>query len=986
MKKIFKTLAIVAVAALGFACQNEIDEQVNGNEGEKVTVEVVGTVADLTRSVFGETPNTQTGTVSSTWSGGEQVGFSVNGAALVSAENTDDAGGTASFSVEFDAIENGNTVYAFSPAATFGEIAEGVIAVNIPATQTPLATSVAENVHLLAAEATYEGGAMTMNFGHIAAYGKMNITGFDGEIESVAITFPNGVAGACEYDYVNEAWSGATEKTITLNGNQSSYWFGIAPTVVDDNITIVVAANGKTYTKKLFTAGKLQFIKGQVSNFTVNMTDIKEDVKVVDPETIDFTAQGYENQEVVESASSSNFTVTFDKGSNSNATKWYDSGSALRAYGGNTFTVSSENTISKIVLTYGNGGDSNAITTNVGTFSTDTWTGSANDVTFTIGGTSGNRRITSITVTFGAATAEDTREDQTLTFDTTNQTLVLYSSKTLQEQFVKPTLSGNKSFTKYSSSDESVATVDSEGNVTIVAEEKGSVTITATAVEDGDYKAAQASYDIAIVEPKLTNVEGNAEWAANDIEARNFTITGSNLEKGMLTLSGLTHFVAEVADDATAISIKPATANETDGDIQETLTITTDFSDAIEIQLTHKKPVVLAEDSFCKVTENLADFSGTYLIVYEDGSVAFDGSLDAIDATGNSVAVTIEDNAIKATAELGESIFTIAKVDGGYTIQSASGYYLGRTDTGNGMDESTTDAHKNTIEISNGVAVIKTVSYAPSLQYYKSGANSRFRYYATSQQAIQLYKLNGEIPEPLPALDTPTVTATASGNTIAVSWNAIVGAASYTVTCGTDEQTTSENNYTFEGLDYSQDYEITVVANPEDEAVNNASAAGTAQATTEADPNAPEPDPEQPGVPVTVTKQSFTSSDVNSGSLDEVISYTTAQNNATTAPACYNNGIRLYQNGNGLEGGSITFTAKNGYKITSVSVTSTSTYATTIGCVVDGATITTTESLAKSSTYTIEGQSASSVKISNYGNTSSKRLEIASVSVTYVAE
>ena len=29
MKKIFKTLAIVAVAALGFACQNEIDEQVN---------------------------------------------------------------------------------------------------------------------------------------------------------------------------------------------------------------------------------------------------------------------------------------------------------------------------------------------------------------------------------------------------------------------------------------------------------------------------------------------------------------------------------------------------------------------------------------------------------------------------------------------------------------------------------------------------------------------------------------------------------------------------------------------------------------------------------------------------------------------------------------------------------------------------------------------------------------------------------------------
>ena len=127
MKKIFKTLAIVAVAALGFACQNEIDEQVNGNEGEKVTVEVVGSVADLTRSTFGAI-DTEKNKVPSTWSGNEKVGFSAlasldkteeNEGSVVAATNTPEAGANeALFSVEFDAIEEGNTVFAVSPYNT----------------------------------------------------------------------------------------------------------------------------------------------------------------------------------------------------------------------------------------------------------------------------------------------------------------------------------------------------------------------------------------------------------------------------------------------------------------------------------------------------------------------------------------------------------------------------------------------------------------------------------------------------------------------------------------------------------------------------------------------------------------------------------------------------------------------------------------------------------------------------------------------------
>ena len=117
--------------------------------------------------------------------------------------------------------------------------------------------------------------------------------------------------------------------------------------------------------------------------------------------TLDFSQKGYTNGQEISSAKEGDITVTFDKGTNSNAPKYYESGYAIRAYGGNTITVSSTNTntISKIVITFGTSDGTNAITTDVGAFSTDTWSGEANSIVFTIDGSSGNRRIQSIAVT-----------------------------------------------------------------------------------------------------------------------------------------------------------------------------------------------------------------------------------------------------------------------------------------------------------------------------------------------------------------------------------------------------------------------------------------------------------------------------------------------------------------------------------------------------------------------------------------------------------
>ncbi|MBR6879069.1 MAG: chitobiase/beta-hexosaminidase C-terminal domain-containing protein [Bacteroidales bacterium] len=124
--------------------------------------------------------------------------------------------------------------------------------------------------------------------------------------------------------------------------------------------------------------------------------------------TINWTAseQGYQNAQEITSASfDDNVSGTFAKGTNSNAPKYYNTGAAIRCYGGNYFTITSNYVLTEIVIGFGSGDGSNAITTSVGSYENGTWTGDANEVTFTIGGTSGNRRIASFAITYSTGGA-----------------------------------------------------------------------------------------------------------------------------------------------------------------------------------------------------------------------------------------------------------------------------------------------------------------------------------------------------------------------------------------------------------------------------------------------------------------------------------------------------------------------------------------------------------------------------------------------------
>ena len=143
---------------------------------------------------------------------------------------------------------------------------------------------------------------------------------------------------------------------------------------------------------------------------------------------------------------------------------------------------------------------------------------------------------------------------------------------------------------------------------------------------------------------------------------------------------------------------------------------------------------------FVKVTSAPSDWSGQYLIVYEDGKVAFNGALTTLDAVSNTVSVTINNGTIQATDTLIKSMFTISKSGSNYTIKSASGYYIGRDATSNGLNSNKSTQYTNTITFSNGSVKIAGKG-GNALQFNSTSGQTRFRYFGSSQKAICLYQL-----------------------------------------------------------------------------------------------------------------------------------------------------------------------------------------------------------------------------------------------------
>lgn len=211
----------------------------------------------------------------------------------------------------------------------------------------------------------------------------------------------------------------------------------------------------------------------------------------------------------------------------------------------------------------------------------------------------------------------------------------------------------------YTSSNESVATVDAEGNITLVA--AGETTITATSEATDAFKAGEASYVLTVEEQQVPGV-------------------------------GVQYQLVTSTDDIT---------------------------------------------------------SGKYLIVSatQDGTnVAFNGSLETLDATFSNKAVEIVNNTITTD----EAIYFNIDVENG-TLQSASGLYIGVSSNNNGLKQTeNAETYTNTFAINeDGQAVVSAVfdGSTMTLRFNYAKDQLRFRYYKSGQQPIYLYKAVGEVEE-----------------------------------------------------------------------------------------------------------------------------------------------------------------------------------------------------------------------------------------------
>ena len=451
-----------------------------------------------------------------------------------------------------------------------------------------------------------------------------------------------------------------------------------------------------------------------------------------DSETIDFTAQGYSNQQEVSSYTGTSCEVALSKGTNSNASKWYDSGSAVRCYGGNTITISSSTrTILKIEFTFGSSDGSNAITSDVGTYSSGTWTGEASSVTFTIGGTSGNRRIAQIKVTYASSGSGSTATLSSIAV----KTAPTKTTYTAGEYFAPAGLVITATYSDSTTADISYASNSSSFTFTPSTSTALTTGNTSVTISYGGKSCSQAiTVNAAAKTLSSISISGyTTSFTVGDTFSFGGTVTAHYSDSSSADVTSSASFTGYNMSSAGSQEI---TVSYTYGGTTKTatynITVTSSGGSSGESNSYYEK---------ITSTSNLE--SGDYLIVYETGSVAFNGGLTTLDATNNTISVTISDNKIDATSTVNAAKFTYDST--ATSLISASGKYIGRSANSNGLDSNATfsSSYANTITIDSGNANI-VGSGGAYLRYNSASDQARFRYFKSSsytgQKAIQLYK------------------------------------------------------------------------------------------------------------------------------------------------------------------------------------------------------------------------------------------------------
>ncbi|MDY3889855.1 MAG: hypothetical protein SOZ70_02100, partial [Bacilli bacterium] len=314
----------------------------------------------------------------------------------------------------------------------------------------------------------------------------------------------------------------------------------------------------------------------------------------------------------------------------------------------------------------------------------------------------------------------------------------VFGKDNLENTWVVETV-GTKSFTENTDYSHIGSGSKPATSITLTCNLGKRVRLTAFYIKFGGFSGTKGTVSIKIgdVDVVKGSLNGTADVpiAASEVakEGDVISVKVTGIAKGV-KLYNLTYSYEEVVMSETEKAIQNISTNNTKAQLKYSFNVT-------------QEEVV---PSFVKVIENLSDWSGEYLIVYEEGSVAFDGSLTTLDdsltpfdVTNNTKGVTISDGKIEATDKMKEISFKIDKSGDNYTIISSSGYYIGQSSNANGLQSDKSTTYVNTISYKDGT--INIVSGGAYLRYNAASNQNRFRYYKsdtyTAQKAINLYRL-----------------------------------------------------------------------------------------------------------------------------------------------------------------------------------------------------------------------------------------------------
>ena len=222
-------------------------------------------------------------------------------------------------------------------------------------------------------------------------------------------------------------------------------------------------------------------------------------------------------------------------------------------------------------------------------------------------------------------------------------------------------------------------------------------------------------------------------------------LTEAQTFKGSMFVTITSDATVYYTTDGTTPSATNGTEYTDPFEITETTTVkavaVNEVGESEVVYATYTK-VELTEGCYVKVTSALADWSGKYLIVYEDGADAY--VFSGVDAVNGYVAAEITDGVIVANSEIDAVAVEIATMENGYSIECVNGYIYG-TDGQNKLNFNATTAQLNTIELAeDGVEITSGGVFC----FNADSNQKRFRYYGkTAQKPVQLYKYTEPVEE-----------------------------------------------------------------------------------------------------------------------------------------------------------------------------------------------------------------------------------------------